>query len=45
MRVKWTLWEIEARDETEIIGEGNHERFTVNKEKFSTRTAAKRNNG
>ena len=42
---KRTLWEIEARDETEIIGKGNHERFTVNKEKFSTRTAAKRNNG
>lgn len=38
---KRTFWEIEARDEIEIIGKGTHERFTVNKEKFSARTAAK----
>ena len=38
---KRTLWEIEARDDVEIIGKGTHERFTVNREKFSARTAAK----
>ena len=38
---KRTLWEIEARDEIEIIGKGTHERFTVNHEKFSARVAAK----
>ena len=39
---KRTLWEIEARDEVEIIGRGTHERFTVKSEKFSARVAAKR---
>ena len=39
---KRTLWEIEARDEVEIIGRGTHERCTVNSEKFSARVAAKR---
>lgn len=39
---KRTLWEIEARDELEVIGKGTHERFTVNHEKFSVRVAAKR---
>lgn len=39
---KRTLWEIEARDEVEIIGRGTHERFTVNGDKFSARVAAKR---
>ena len=38
---KRTLWEIEARDEVEIIGKGTHERFTVNNEKFSARVALK----
>jgi fluoroacetyl-CoA thioesterase len=38
---KRTLWEIEARDEVEIIGKGTHERFTVNNEKFSARVVAK----
>jgi len=38
---KRTLWEIEARDEAELIGKGTHERFTVNKEKFSARVASK----
>jgi fluoroacetyl-CoA thioesterase len=38
---KRTLWEIEARDDIELIGKGTHERFTVNIEKFSARTAAK----
>ena len=41
---KRTVWEIEARDEVEIIGKGTHERFTVNNEKFSARVAAKKNN-
>jgi fluoroacetyl-CoA thioesterase len=40
---KRTVWEIEARDEVELIGKGTHERFTVNKEKFTTRVAAKLN--
>jgi fluoroacetyl-CoA thioesterase len=40
---KRTLWEIEARDEVEVIGKGTHERFTVNHDKFSARVAAKRN--
>lgn len=40
---KRTLWEIEARDEVEIIGKGTHERFTVNNDKFSARVATKRN--
>lgn len=39
---KRTLWEIEARDEVEVIGKGTHERFTVNHEKFSARVAAKK---
>ncbi|NVN98598.1 MAG: thioesterase family protein [Geobacteraceae bacterium] len=39
---KRTVWEIEARDEIEVIGKGTHERFTVNKEKFAARTAAKK---
>jgi fluoroacetyl-CoA thioesterase len=38
---KRTLWEIEARDEAELIGKGTHERFTVNREKFSARVASK----
>jgi fluoroacetyl-CoA thioesterase len=41
---KRTLWEIEARDELEVIGKGTHERFTVNHDKFSARVAAKRIN-
>lgn len=39
-----TLWEIEARDELEVIGKGTHERITVNHDKFSARVAAKRKN-
>ena len=30
-----TRWTIVARDEKEIIGEGTHERFTINNEKFA----------
>ncbi len=40
---KRTLWEIEARDEVEVIGRGTHERFTVNNVKFTARVAAKQN--
>jgi fluoroacetyl-CoA thioesterase len=39
---KRTLWEIEARDEVEVIGKGTHERFTVNNEKFCARLEAKK---
>ncbi len=38
---KRTVWEIEARDEVEVIGRGTHERFAINFEKFSARVAAK----
>lgn len=38
---KRTVWEIEARDEVDLIGRGTHERVTVNNEKFCARVAAK----
>ncbi|PKN12976.1 MAG: thioesterase [Deltaproteobacteria bacterium HGW-Deltaproteobacteria-4] len=38
---KRIVWEIEARDEVEVIGKGTHERFIVNKEKFSAKVATK----
>jgi predicted thioesterase len=34
---------VEARDETEKIGEGTHERAIINVAKFATRLAAKKN--
>lgn len=37
-----TLWEIEARDEVEVIGRGTHERHTVDLERFNARLAGKR---
>jgi fluoroacetyl-CoA thioesterase len=37
-----TRWEIEARDEVETIGRGQHERFTIDLEKFNARLAAKK---
>ena len=40
---KRTFWEIEARDEVEVIGKGTHERITVNNDKFVTRVTAKGN--
>jgi len=40
---KRTLWEVEVHDEVEVIGKGTHERFTVNKGKFSSRVATKGN--
>ncbi|MGW8313661.1 MAG: thioesterase family protein [Desulfuromonadales bacterium] len=30
-----TKWSIVARDEREVIGKGTHERFTINRDKFS----------
>lgn len=41
---KRTVWEVEARDEVEVIGRGTHERFAVNFDKFSARIAAKGSN-
>jgi fluoroacetyl-CoA thioesterase len=38
---KRTVWEVVARDEVEVIGQGRHERFTINMDKFSARVAAK----
>jgi len=38
---KRSVWEIEVRDEVDLIGKGTHERFIVNMEKFSGRVAAK----
>ncbi len=36
-----TRWAIEARDEVEVIGRGEHERFTIDLEKFTERLKAK----
>lgn len=36
-----TRWEVEARDEVEVIGRGQHERFTIDLEKFTARLASK----
>ncbi len=36
-----TKWSIIARDEREVIGEGTHERFTINREKFAGIVAKK----
>ena len=38
---KKTLWEIEARDEVDVIGRGTHGRFIINAEKFIQRLKAK----
>jgi fluoroacetyl-CoA thioesterase len=38
---KRTVWEVEVRDAVEVIGRGTHERFTVNKDKFSARVETK----
>jgi len=34
-------WEIEAKDEVEVIGQGTHERFVVDFAKFNARVAKK----
>lgn len=36
-----TKWSIVARDEREVIGEGTHERFSINREKFAGIVAKK----
>ncbi len=36
------VFQVEARDEKELIGEGTHERFVVNIPRFVSRLAAKR---
>lgn len=38
---KRTLWEVEVRDEVDLISQGTHERFTVKLEQFSARLKAK----
>ena len=37
-----TRWAVTARDEVEVIGRGEHERFIIDLEKFTARLAAKR---
>ena len=36
-----TVWEIEAKDDVEVIGKGTHERFAVDFAKFNARMAKK----
>ncbi len=36
-----TQWEIEARDEVEVIGKGTHERFCIDLDRFNARVAKK----
>lgn len=36
-----TRWQVSARDEQELIGEGTHERFVVDHDKFVARLAKK----
>lgn len=36
-----TKWSIVARDEQDVIGEGTHERFSINGEKFKSIVAKK----
>jgi fluoroacetyl-CoA thioesterase len=38
---KRTLWEIEVRDEVDLISKGTHERFTIKLEQFNARLAQK----
>lgn len=38
---KRTLWEIEVRDQTDLISKGSHERFTVKLAQFQSRLKAK----
>ncbi len=37
-----TRWQVSARDEQELIGEGTHERFVIDYDKFETRLARKK---
>jgi fluoroacetyl-CoA thioesterase len=36
-----SVWDIEAKDDVEIIGKGTHERFAVDFAKFNARVAKK----
>ncbi|MCR4308951.1 MAG: thioesterase family protein [Deltaproteobacteria bacterium] len=36
-----TVWDIEAKDDVEVIGRGTHERFAVDFAKFNARVAKK----
>jgi len=38
---KRTLWEVEVRDEADLISKGTHERFTIRLEQFKARLQAK----
>jgi fluoroacetyl-CoA thioesterase len=38
---KRTLWEVEVRDEVDLISKGTHERFTIKLEQFNSRLAQK----
>jgi fluoroacetyl-CoA thioesterase len=38
---KRTLWEIEVRDQVDLISKGTHERFTIKLEQFKARLQAK----
>lgn len=38
-----TKWAIKAYDEKDLIGEGTHDRFTVNQEKFTRKLESKKN--
>ncbi len=37
-----SVWEVEAWDEKDLIGKGQHERFTVNRERFLQKLEKKR---
>lgn len=37
-----TRWDLEARDEADVIGRGRHERFIIDLEKFEARLAEKK---
>jgi fluoroacetyl-CoA thioesterase len=37
-----TRWSVVARDEVDVIGEGTHERFTINRGKFDKIVAGKK---
>jgi fluoroacetyl-CoA thioesterase len=36
-----SVWDIEAKDDVEVIGRGTHERFAVDFAKFNARVAKK----
>lgn len=38
---KRTLWEVEVRDQADLISKGTHERFTVRLDQFNSRLQAK----